>query len=77
MIWGCGLITEVSTVNLELRGSTVSDSRTAGSGCSVMPGSLTDLEIADVLSYVRASWGNTALPSSLHKVADNRGSPLW
>jgi len=39
--------------------------------------SLTDQEIAAVLTYVRASWGNSAAAVSPSQVADNRGSPLW
>lgn len=39
--------------------------------------SLTDAELAAVLSYVRMSWGNTGTAVSPSEVADNRGSPLW
>jgi mono/diheme cytochrome c family protein len=39
--------------------------------------SLTDAELAAVLTYVRTSWGNSASPVSASQVADNRGSPLW
>jgi mono/diheme cytochrome c family protein len=38
---------------------------------------LSDDQIAQVLSYVRGSWGNRALPVSADEVAENRGSPLW
>jgi cytochrome c553 len=38
---------------------------------------LSDVEIADVLSYARASWGNTASAVSGWDVANNRGTPLW
>lgn len=38
---------------------------------------LDDAQIADVLTFVRASWGNDAPPVSDEEVADNRGSPLW
>ena len=43
------------------------------------PYSLTlgDEEIAQVLIYVRASWGNTARPIRGEEVSANRGSPLW
>jgi cytochrome c553 len=39
--------------------------------------SLTDVEIAAVLTYVRTSWGNLGSAVSPSEVADNRGSPLW
>jgi mono/diheme cytochrome c family protein len=39
--------------------------------------SLSDEEIAQVLIYVRASWGNTARPIRGEEVSANRGSPLW
>jgi mono/diheme cytochrome c family protein len=38
---------------------------------------LRDEQIADVLSYVRASWGNDAPPVPDREVSDNRGSPLF
>jgi len=38
---------------------------------------LDDDQIADVLSYIRESWGNTAPPVDAGSVQDNRGSPLW
>jgi mono/diheme cytochrome c family protein len=38
---------------------------------------LSDTEIADVLTYVRASWGNASSPVFPEEVAENRGSPLW
>jgi len=38
---------------------------------------LSDEEIARVLIYVRASWGNTARPIRGEEVTANRGSPLW
>ncbi len=38
---------------------------------------LDDAQIADVLTFVRASWGNDAPPVSGDEVAENRGSPLW
>lgn len=38
---------------------------------------LTDTQIADVLTYVRASWGNTSSAVYADEVAANRGSPLW
>jgi mono/diheme cytochrome c family protein len=37
---------------------------------------LEDEQIAAVLSYVRASWGNDAPPVSGDEVAKNRGTPL-
>jgi mono/diheme cytochrome c family protein len=37
---------------------------------------LSDEQIAAVLSYVRASWGNDAPPVSGDEVARNRGTPL-
>jgi cytochrome c553 len=39
--------------------------------------SLNDEHIANVLTYVRTSWGNTAGPVFPVEVAENRGSPLW
>jgi mono/diheme cytochrome c family protein len=38
---------------------------------------LSDEQIANVLTYVRSSWGNTAGPVYGSHVAENRGSPLW
>jgi mono/diheme cytochrome c family protein len=37
-------------------------------------GSLDDAEIAQVLSYVRGSWGNSAAPLSADEVAAQRAS---
>jgi mono/diheme cytochrome c family protein len=39
--------------------------------------SLNDERIANVLTYVRTSWGNAAGPVFPVEVAENRGSPLW
>jgi cytochrome c553 len=39
--------------------------------------SLSDEHIANVLSYVRTSWGNTAEPVFPSQVTENRGNPLW
>lgn len=39
--------------------------------------SLSDVQIAAVLSYVRAAWGNNAAAVASNEVADNRGNPLW
>jgi mono/diheme cytochrome c family protein len=38
---------------------------------------LRDEQIADVLSYVRSSWGNDAPPVPDRQVSENRGSPLF
>jgi mono/diheme cytochrome c family protein len=38
---------------------------------------LSDEEIAEVLIYVRASWGNAGRPVRGEEVSANRGSPLW
>jgi mono/diheme cytochrome c family protein len=38
---------------------------------------LSDEEIAEVLLYVRSSWGNAARPVRGEEVSANRGSPLW
>jgi mono/diheme cytochrome c family protein len=38
---------------------------------------LGDAQIANVLSYARASWGNDAPAVTGDTVARNRGSPLW
>jgi mono/diheme cytochrome c family protein len=38
---------------------------------------LSDEEIAEVLIYVRASWGNTARTVRGEEVSANRGTPLW
>jgi mono/diheme cytochrome c family protein len=34
-------------------------------------------EIANVLTYVRSSWGNTARPVSADEIEENRTGPLW
>lgn len=39
--------------------------------------SLRDDQIADVLTYIRASWGNSAPVVLEDRVAANRGNPLW
>jgi mono/diheme cytochrome c family protein len=39
--------------------------------------SLSDEHIANVLTYVRTSWGNGAGPVPASEVTENRGSPLW
>jgi cytochrome c553 len=39
--------------------------------------SLSDEHIANVLTYIRTSWGNAAGPVSASEVAENRGNPLW
>ena len=38
---------------------------------------LSDEEIAEILDYVRTSWGNAAPPVVGEDVRANRGSPLW
>jgi mono/diheme cytochrome c family protein len=38
---------------------------------------LTDQQIADVLNYVRTSWGNTGRLVRGEEVSSNRGNPLW
>jgi mono/diheme cytochrome c family protein len=38
---------------------------------------LSDEQIAEVLNYVRTSWGNAARPVYGEEVSANRGSPLW
>jgi mono/diheme cytochrome c family protein len=38
---------------------------------------LSDEQIAEVLDYVRTSWGNEAPPVFGEDVAANRGNPLW
>ena len=38
---------------------------------------LSDDQIANALTYVRTSWGNTAGPVFASEVSENRGSPLW
>ncbi len=38
------------------------------------PGSLTDVQIADVLTYIRNAWGNSASPVSPSEVAEVRAS---
>lgn len=40
-------------------------------------GTLSDERIADVLSYVRAAWGNDAPAVAGHEVARQRGGVLW
>ncbi|MGH8261782.1 MAG: c-type cytochrome, partial [Steroidobacteraceae bacterium] len=39
--------------------------------------SLSDDQLADVLTYIRMSWGNAASPVFASAFAENRGSPLW
>ena len=39
--------------------------------------SLSDEHIANVLTYVRTSWGNAAAPVLASEVTENRGYPLW
>jgi cytochrome c553 len=39
--------------------------------------SLSDGQIADVLSYIRSSWGNAAGRVFASEVTENRGNPLW
>jgi cytochrome c6 len=56
-----GAPAEVSTVLLKGRG-----------GMPDFSGSLDDAEIAQVLTYVRASWGNGAAPLSAGEVATTR-----
>lgn len=58
-----GAPAEVSTVLLKGRG-----------GMPDFSGSLDDAEIAQVLSYVRSSWGNAAAPLSPDEVAAQRAS---
>jgi mono/diheme cytochrome c family protein len=58
-----GAPSEVSTVLLKGRG-----------GMPDFSGSLDDAEIAQVLSYVRGSWGNGAAPLSADEVAAQRAS---
>ena len=38
---------------------------------------LNDREIADILSYVRNSWGNAAQPVDAFEVSRQRTGPLW
>lgn len=38
---------------------------------------LTDQQIADILNYVRTSWGNNARLVHGEEVSANRGNPLW
>jgi len=38
---------------------------------------LSDEQIAEVLTYVRTSWGNDARPVASVEVRDNRAGPLW
>jgi cytochrome c553 len=38
---------------------------------------LNDDQLADVLTYIRTSWGNDASPVFAAEFAENRGSPLW
>ena len=39
--------------------------------------SFSDEQIAEVLDYVRTSWGNDAAPVFGEDVGANRGNPLW
>lgn len=38
---------------------------------------LSDDQLADVLTYIRTSWGNDASPVYAAAFAENRGNPLW
>ncbi len=38
---------------------------------------LSDEQIAEVLNYVRTSWGNAAPPVQGEEISANRGNPLW
>jgi cytochrome c553 len=38
---------------------------------------LSDDQLADVLTYIRTAWGNDASPVFAAEFAENRGSPLW
>jgi cytochrome c553 len=38
---------------------------------------LSDEQIAEILDYVRLSWGNNARPVRGEEVGANRGNPLW
>src|SRR5581483_5099200 len=38
---------------------------------------LSDEQIAEILIYVRRSWGNSARPIRGEEVSVNRGNPLW
>lgn len=38
---------------------------------------LSDAEVADVLTYIRGAWGNEARPISAAEVGRNREGPLW
>jgi len=38
---------------------------------------LSDDQLADVLTFIRTSWGNDASPIFASEFAENRGSPLW
>lgn len=38
---------------------------------------LSDEQIAEILTYVRRSWGNAARPVRGEEVSANRGNPLW
>jgi len=46
-------------------------------GMPPFSGTLSDQQIADVLSYTRSAWGNTAAPVSSHEVTLQRGDILW
>ena len=49
-----------------------------GDPAYVLAGKISSAEqIANVLTYVRSSWGNAAGPVYGSHVAENRGSPLW
>lgn len=39
--------------------------------------SLSDDDLADVLTYIRMSWGNAGSPVFAGEIAESRGSPLW
>ncbi|CAM5535546.1 Alcohol dehydrogenase OS=Rhodanobacter lindaniclasticus OX=75310 GN=B1991_00035 PE=4 SV=1 [Rhodanobacter lindaniclasticus] len=63
-----------SLINLVLQGDTLVATRTAPSTFT-MPGfawRLSDREVADVVTFIRGSWGNQAAPVSAHDVAKLR-----
>ena len=39
--------------------------------------SLSDEQIANVLTFVRSAWGNAAGPVFGPEISENRGNPLW
>lgn len=65
----------ISLINITLRGQTLPGVKAAPSDITMPPFGwrLSDQEIADVVTFVRTSWGNNATPVTAEEVAKVRG----